>query len=562
MPTYDEITATLCAPGQFFEIETVDIRGVPTRTWKNAPRNLRTILAQGATHGDKPFLRLDDEVVTHAQHFTRVASLATALRERFGVGPGDRVAIAMRNVPEWSIAFFAVTAVGAVAVPLNAFWNGSEMAFGTEDCGARTLVLDGERLERLAPHLAELGDVTVIGTRLDDRKTTEPLPPAVAFVDLVRDEGATLPDVDVEPDAPAAILYTSGTTGHPKGVLGTHRNIASNLVTLMFTGARTAARDGVTPEPPTEQPVTLGAVPLFHASGCYASLVGGVYFGTSIVFMRKWDPEVALDLVERYRVSALGGVPAMVWDLVNSPTLARRDLSSVTSLGGGGAAAPPELLRRVHEVLPGRGASTGFGMTETSAVVTYISGRDYDEHPASVGVPAPVCELRFVDDDGNDVPAGDPGELWVKGPNVVPGYWNRPEANAETFTDGWVHSGDVARVDDEGFVYIVDRAKDVIIRGGENVSSLEVEAALYEHPDVLEAAVIAVPHQTLGEEVGAAVRLRPGATVDEEALRAHAASSLAAFKVPAKVWVLQDPFPRSPTGKLLKREMKADLVGP
>ncbi len=501
-------------------------------------------------------------MVTHAEHATRVGSLATALRERFGVRPGDRVAIAMRNVPEWSIAFFAVTAIGAVAVPLERLLDRAELAFGAEDCGARTLVLDGERLERLAPHLDELGDVTVIGTRLDRPQDHRP---AAADHRLRRpraDEKATLPDVDIEPDAPAAILYTSGTTGHPKGVLGTHRNIASNLVTLMFTGARTAARDGVTPEPPAEQPVTLGAVPLFHASGCYASLVGGVFFGTSIVFMRRWDPEVALDLVERYRVSALGGVPAMVWDLVNSPTLARRDLSSVTSLGGGGAAAPPELLRRVHEVLPGRGASTGFGMTETSAVVTYISGSDYDEHPGSVGVPAPVCELRFVDHDGNDVAPGESGELWVKGPNVVPGYWNRPEANAETFTDGWVHSGDVARVDDEGFVYIVDRAKDVIIRGGENVSSLEVEAALYEHPDVLEAAVIAVPHQTLGEEVGAAVRLRPGSTADGEALRVHAASSLAAFKVPARVWVLQDPFPRSPTGKLLKREMKADLVGP
>ena len=562
-PTYDEINETLCAEGQFFEIEVVDVRGIPTRVWKNAPRSLRDILLQSATaHGDRPFLRLDEELLTHGEHFEQVAALATALVERFGVEPGDRVAIAMRNVPEWSVAFFATTAIGAVAVPLNAFWNGAELAFGVADCGAEVLVLDGERIERLAPHLPELDGVTIIGTRQDDRKGTDPLPPTIDFGELVAGPaaGAGLPGVDIDPDSPAAILYTSGTTGHPKGVLGTHRNICSNLVALMFTSTRQALRDERALQPPATPPVTLGAIPLFHASGCYASLVGGAFFGTTIVFMRKWDPEVALDLIERYRVTALGGVPAMVWDIVNSPTLADRDLSSVTSLGGGGAASPPELLRRVHEELPGRGASTGYGMTETSAVVTFISGRDYDEHPGSVGVAAPVCEVRYVDDEGNDVPDGEPGEMWVKGPNVVPGYWNRPEANAETFTDGWVHTGDIGRVDADGFVYIVDRAKDVIIRGGENISSLEVEAALYEHPAVLDVAVFAVPHDTLGEEVGAAVRLRPGATVDEEALRAHAASLLSPYKVPSEIWLLDDPFPRSPTGKLLKREMKSELL--
>ena len=560
-PTYDEINEMLCAPGQFFEIEVVDVRGIPTRVWKNAPRSLRDVLLQSATvHGDKPFLRLNEELLTHGEHSDRVAALATALIERFDVEPGDRVAIAMRNVPEWSIAFFATTAIGAVAVPLNAFWNGAELAFGVTDCGAKVLVLDGERIERLAPHLAELDGVTIIGTRQDDRKGTDPLPPSVDFAELVSEPGAALPDVDIDPDAPAAILYTSGTTGHPKGVLGTHRNICSNLVSLMFTSTRQALRDEIVLQPPTNPPVTLGAIPLFHASGCYASLVGGAFFGTTIVFMRKWDPEVALDLIERYRVTALGGVPAMVWDIVNSPTLADRDLSSVTSLGGGGAASPPELLRRVHEELPGRGASTGYGMTETSAVVTFISGRDYDEHPGSVGVPAPVCEVRYVDDEGNDVPDGEPGEMWVKGPNVVPGYWNRPEANAETFTDGWVHTGDIGRVDDDGFVFIVDRAKDVIIRGGENISSLEVEAALYEHPAVLDVAVFAVPHATLGEQVGAAVRLRPGTTVDEQQLRTHAASLLSPYKVPTEIWLLDDPFPRSPTGKLLKREMKSELL--
>jgi acyl-CoA synthetase (AMP-forming)/AMP-acid ligase II len=251
------------------------------------------------------------------------------------------------------------------------------------------------------------------------------------------------------------------------------------------------------------------------------------------------------------------GVPAMAWDLVNSPSIDRRDLSSLQSLGGGGAASPPELLRRIQRVLPGRGAGTGYGMTESSSLTTSIGGADYAAKPTSVGVPVPICDVRIVDDDGADVPVGEVGEIWIAGPTVVPGYWNRPEETGKTFTDGWLHSGDLGRLDEDGFLYIVDRAKDMVIRGGENISSLEVEAALFDHPAVLEAAVFAVPHEALGEEVGAVVRVRPDASVTVEELRAHAASLLAPFKVPAHVWLTDDPFPRGATGKVLKREIKA-----
>jgi acyl-CoA synthetase (AMP-forming)/AMP-acid ligase II len=273
--------------------------------------------------------------------------------------------------------------------------------------------------------------------------------------------------------------------------------------------------------------------------------------------MRRWDPEVALDIIERERVTAFSGVPTMTWDIVNSPSIGERDLTSLRSVGGGGAASPPELLRRIQAVLPGRASGTGYGMTESSSLTTSIGGADYAARPSSVGVPIPVCDLRLTDADGNDVAPGEVGEIWIAGPTVTQGYWKRPEDTERTFGGGWLRSGDLGRVDEDGFVYIVDRAKDMVIRGGENISSLEVEAALFEHPAVLEAAVVSVPHAALGEEVGAIVRLRDGEAVTVEELRHHTAERLAPFKVPAHIWLHAEPFPRGATGKIQKRELRA-----
>jgi acyl-CoA synthetase (AMP-forming)/AMP-acid ligase II len=551
-------------PGGRFEIEVVEIAGRPTRAWKHASRSLGDLLDRGAeAGGERDFLVLGDERLSHREHHDRVLRLAAALVEDFGVQKGDRVAIAMRNVPEWSIAFFAAAYAGAIAVALNAFWNGSELAFGIRDAAPRVLVADGERFERLLGYDEALDDVALVGTRLDDRKVDEPLPDRIVALESLLTGRAERPPVDVAPDDLATILYTSGTTSHPKGVLGTHRNICTNIVSIEFVAARAMMRAGVEPPlPEMPRAVTLLPVPLFHGTGLHSNLVAQGWFGGTLVLMRRWDAETALDLVEREHVTGLAGVPTMAWELVNSPSAPDHDLSSLRSLASGGAAAPPELLRRINALLPSCGAATGYGMTETSSLAASIGGADYQARPTSVGVPVPVIDVRIVDDDGHDARPGEVGEIWMDGAPVVVGYWNRPDATEETFGGGWLKSGDLGRIDDDGFLFIVDRAKDMVIRGGENISSLEVEAALFDHPDVTEAAVFAVPHDALGEEVGAVVRLADGASATPEELRAHVARQLAPFKVPAHVWLSDDPFPRGPTGKIQKRELKAAYTQP
>ena len=557
-----EIDEVLCAPGERFEMEVVDIAGRPTRVWRHAPESLPALLEHGAAVADeRDFLVLGEERLTHREHRDRVLQLATSLVDDFAVRKGDRVAIAMRNVPEWSVAFFAAVHAGAIAVAINAFWNGSELAYAIGDATPKVLIADGERFERLGEHTADLHGVELIGTRLDDRKSDAPLLERIVGFDSLLDRPARDLSVALAPDDLATILYTSGTTSHPKGVVGTHRNMCTNVLSMEFVTARGMMRAGLErPLPPMPPSVTLMPVPLFHGTGLHSNLVSQAWLGGTLIMMRRWDPEEALDIVEQERVTGLSGVPTMAWELVNSPTAPSRDLSSLRSLGGGGAASPPELINRVKALLPACGIGTGYGMTETSSLAASIGGTDYQSHPTSVGVPVPVIDVRIVGDDGRDVERGEVGEIWMAGAPVVVGYWNQPEATEETFGGGWLKSGDLGRVDDDGYLYIVDRAKDMVIRGGENIASLEVEAALFDHPDVSEAAVFGVPHEALGEEVGAVVRLREGGTVTGEDLRAHVASRLAPFKVPAHVWFTDDPLPRGPTGKLQKRALKATFA--
>ncbi|GAA4397836.1 class I adenylate-forming enzyme family protein [Actinomadura verrucosospora] len=564
-----EVRAAMTAPGQPFEMAETRIRGVRTRVWKNAPPTLRDVLEISRLHGDKDFLVYGDDRLTFAEHHARAAAFARALADRYGIAKGDRVAIAMRNYPEWSVAFFGAAVAGAVVVPLNAWWSAAELEYGLADSGAKVLVADTERAERLAGVLPDLG-VACLVARADGA-----LPPgAEAFEDAAGVPGtaassetsppeAPLPDVPLDPEDEATIFYTSGTTGRPKGALGTHRNIAGNPVSLAYGVMSAGVRAGRTVEElAAPQPrVTLLSVPFFHATGCHSVLVSSALQGGTVVLMYKWDVRRALELIERERVTGFGGVPTMAWQVLTSPDFAEFDTSSLTGVSYGGAPAAPALVDKIRERLPERMPGNGYGLTETSSVTTYNGGVNYLERPDSVGPPVAVCDVKVVGPAGEELPAGEVGELLIKGPNVIKGYWNRPEATAAAFTDGWFHSGDLARLDDDGFVYIVDRAKDMLIRGGENIYCAEVEAALYEHPAVADCAVIGVPHQVLGEEVGAVVVPRPGAAVSERDLREFLGGRIAAFKVPAHVWFREQGLPRNPGGKILKTRLREELLG-
>jgi long-chain acyl-CoA synthetase len=415
------------------------------------------------------------------------------------------------------------------------------------------LICDAERWERVAAHAGEI--TTVIAKA--------PAPGGTVSLDAVIGGGEdSLPDLMLGPEDDATIFYTSGTTGEAKGALGTHRNICTNLFNLVFAAQSRAAASGGAQPAPAHRPCQLLSVPFFHVTGCHSTLVPALAFGSKLVAMHRWNPERALELIERERITSFGGVPTMVWQVLESPDLHKRDTSSVQSIGYGGAPAPPELVRRIKEHFPKAGAGNGYGMTETSSLAVGNGGDDYVRKPDSVGRPLPVNDVMIADEGGAEVATGELGEVCMRGPNVVKGYWNKPEATAETFRNGWLHSGDIGRVDDEGFLYIVDRAKDMVIRGGENVYCVEIEGVLYEHPAVSEAAVIGIPHCVLGEEVAAVVKRVPGAGVTEDELKEHVAQRLAAFKVPVRIWIGDDELPRNAAGKVLKRELREKVLDP
>ncbi|MCC7269037.1 MAG: acyl--CoA ligase [Caulobacteraceae bacterium] len=560
-----EAHKVLCAPGQRFEMEEKTIRGVTVRTWKNAPPTLRHILETGRTFGTREFVVYEDDRATFESFFRATSAFAHELVAR-GVKKGDRVALIMRNLPEWPVAFFAAVSVGAIIVPLNAWWTGAELEYGLADSGAKVAVMDEERFERLADHFGALPDLQrfYVSRAGDDfhhplgGRLEEVLGEANAWGDL---PDRPLPEVALAPDDDATIFYTSGTTGKPKGALGTHRNMTSNVMAGGISLARGFLRRGE--QPPVVDPhdapqrVSLIVVPLFHVTGCSANMVPAVNAGGKIVLMYRWDAERAMQLIEREKVTATGGVPTIAWQLIEHPARAKYDLSSLQAVSYGGAPSAPELVKKIVEAFPASQPGNGWGMTETTATFTSNSGMDYRHRPDSCGVAAPVGDMKIMTVEGDrELPVGQVGELWAKGPNIVRGYWNKPEATAATFVDGWVKTGDLARLDEEGFCFILDRAKDMLIRGGENIYCVEVEDALYEHPDVMDAAIVAVPHKTLGEEPGAVVHLKPGGTATEAELRAFVRERLAAFKVPVKIEFWAEPLPRNANGKILKTELK------
>jgi long-chain acyl-CoA synthetase len=557
--SYDEAYAAVTGPGQPFELVDQSVDGVEYRMFKHAPPTLGQVFA-GARGATSTFLVYEDERWTFDDTMGHVDALAHALVHRFGIAKGDRVGIAMRNLPEWIVSFAAILSIGAVSVSLNAWWTETEVDYAIADSGLSLLIADPERIER-AHDAAHARDIPMIVVRADD---IEPVPTGVHRYGEVVSLGDAMPVVEVGPSDDATILYTSGTTGFPKGAVSTHRAVTQSMMAFWAGATIMTARKGDNPlAGGGNPPCFILIVPLFHVTGCVPVMLSCFGMKMKLVMMHRWDPETALRLIEAEKVTAFVGVPTQSWDLLESPSFAKYDTSSLATIGGGGAPAPVKLVDRVEKGFSRGRPNIGYGMTETNAFGPGNSGDDYVTHPTSTGrARTTIMDTEIRDGDGRPVPVGERGEIWMKGPNLIRGYWNKPEATAETLVDGWLASGDLGRIDDEGFLYIEDRAKDMVLRAGENVYCAEVESAIYDHPGVYEAAVFGVPHERLGEEVACVIHRQPDSDLTADGLRDFLAGTLAAFKIPTRIAFSQERLPRNPSGKILKRELRATYFGP
>jgi steroid-24-oyl-CoA synthetase len=556
----NETITAMTALGEMFEIREAEVSGQKLKTWAQAPGSLRDVWLMSATHGDVDYLVYQNERLTYAQAHDQVARIGNWLAAQ-DIRQHDRVAISMRNYPEWMLAYWAVVSIGAVPVGLNAWWVSDEMKYGLADSGVKMLICDAERLTRFREIRDDFPELAVVTVRVDDVPSW-----AKPWSDLLTAE-PSLPVVNIDPEDDACIFYTSGTTGHPKGAQLTHRGCVSNMFSVLFTNlsqmTAQAIAQGATPPDPgaPDQPKPAGivATPLFHVTANNTMAHALTAGGGKLVHMYKWDAGEALRLIEEERITSFSGVPIMSRELINHPDYGNRDTSSLTVFSGGGAAVQPDLIKKIERAGHGAEPAQGYGLTEVCGMAAGSYGIFLRSKSKSAGRVIPIFDVKCVDAEGREVPLGDLGEICLRGPQVIKGYLNRPEATAETIVDGWLHTGDIGFVDEENFIYLVDRAKDMVLRGGENVYSSEVEVALFKHPDVSECAVFAVPDERLGEEVGAAVFTKPGTDLTAEELREFCKTKLAAFKVPRFIWIMNEALPRNASGKFVKRELQEGL---
>lgn len=560
---YDRICAALTGPGGPLEVGEAVVRGQLLPVFRNVPRTLRDhIQTLGSSHGEADFIVYGDERLSFAAALKLARRYGAAFQSRYGIAKGDRVALAMRNSPEWCLAFMGLVMIGAVVVPLNAWWTGEELAYGLSHSGARLVVADAARARRLAEHGGVALPVVVARSHGTDAVAEEDLALQgwVRLESVLREappEPFYLPPLDPEDDA--TILYTSGSTGRPKGAVSTHRAIITALFGLAVYGLAMNRMDEQEGRAFTHQSATLLAVPLFHSTGCFAVWLTCFIVGRKLVMMHRWDAGEALRLIEAERVTHLIGVPTMTLEVLEHPDRAKFDISSLRDMGAGGAARPAEHVRRLKEAFPDKRPTIGYGLTETNAFSTVGNREGYLARPGSAGRPiAAVTQMKIMSDEGSaQAGPGIVGEIWWRTAALVRGYWMDPEATAESFTpDGWFRSGDLGYFDEDGYLYVVDRMKDIIIRGGENISCLEVEAALHACTDVLEACVFGLPDERLGEVVGAVVRVREGSELTEARLREETARHLAAFKQPFRLWLICNPLPRLGSGKIDKTRLR------
>lgn len=538
-----------------FEVVETDIRGVRYRVFKNIPPHARALLEasrQAHENGTSDYLVYKEQRWTYDEFVLDVDSLASALRNDLSVTKGTRVAIAMRNMPEYPALVMAIASLGAVTVFLNAWWTTEELDYALKDSEARLVFADADRIGRLETLQEGLG-LTLIPVRNDEDRVHE------TYTELLKSgSGARLPDVQIGTDDDFSIMYSSGTTGHPKGVVQTHRG-AMNAV---FTWLMQAAMAPLITPPPADTPPALRlsaliVTPLFHVTATHPMFLLSLPAGAKIALMSKWNAEEAVKLLSREKITRFMGVPTQSAELIEASKNLGVELGSLNFIGSGGAKRPSSQVAELVKAFPQAEIATGWGMTETNAVGIGVIGPDYVARPASAGrLQPPLQDLRFLDDTGAEVPAGEIGEITVKSPCNMRCYLNKPEATADAFRDGWLRTGDLGFIDDDGFITIVDRKKNIIIRGGENISCLDVEGALHRHPAIAEACAFSVPHDRLGETVGAGIQLRPGLSVTAKELQAFLQDHIARFKIPSRIWFQETPLPRGPTDKIDRRGLR------
>jgi len=533
-----------------FKVGGAEIRGQQYRVFENAPASLVGLFAHGATHGDKDFIIYGEETLSFAETWSRACRFANALSSELGVKKGDKVAIAMRNYPEWCISYMAIVSLGAVVVPLNAWWKTKELEYALKDSGAKTTIVDAKRLDHLSSVKDDLGLRLVLAREEGDGADYR-------YEDLLaKSDDASPPVVEIDPEDDFCINYTSGSTGDPKGVILTHRGVVSAVLSLGFLGAVLKELRGGT-SPFGDNAGVLLNVPLFHVTGSHSIFLLSMVIGRRIAFVYRWDAKEAAELIRKHELTNFVGVPSQSYELVDAA--GDKGLPSLLDIGSGGAKRPPDHVRKLKEKFKKANPSSGYGLTETNAIGCVITHAEYAKRPDAAGraVP-PLTDIKIVKDDGEVAAKDEVGEIWIRSPANFRGYLNKPEQTKESLTDeGWFRTGDLGKMDEESYVYIVDRIKDLIIRGGENISCLEVEACAYEYPDIAEATVFSVPCDKLGERVGLVFYPKDSGSVDPEKLRDFMAERLAGFKTPERIWVSPGPLPRLGTAKIDKRTTRS-----
>ena len=547
---FEDITEQLTSSGQLFETrEYKNSKGIALKEYASFPDNLRGYFDFGLLHADKEFLIYDSERFLYKDVIAKAAQVGNALISE-GIKKGDRVAICMQNNPEFIFAYMGITGIGAVCVPLNSWWVPDEVIYALEHSEAKLLFGDQKRLQGLE----KLKDVKKIITSYtpDDN--------FISFSEFIKDQSSEWPDIEISRDDQATIYYTSGSTGKPKGVLSSQRGVISSMFSWACMSTILSEREKImgndsTPLASSESSILL-CVPLFHATGSHVAFLMSILVGRKVVMMKKWDAGDAIRLIHEEKVSDITGVPTQTWELLNHPDREKYDLSSLRTLGGGGGPRPAEHVKLLDENFKGR-PGIGYGLTETNALGTLANGDEYVSHPSTAGrVVPPLTEIKIFDENWNELPEGEIGEIAIRSESNMLGYWKNEEATSECMNnEGWFRSGDMGKFEGP-FLFILDRIKDMVIRGGENIACPEVENAIYEHPDVLEACVFGIPDERLGEILCTAIYLKKGAKLDKDTLVEFLSNKLAAFKIPAIIEFSSVNLPLVASGKFDKPALR------